>query len=305
MIAKEWRDARWKLLIGVLAFLVFLVVAPRPYEKIVAETEGQIKNIKEDIATPGVAGAPEGMRPPENYEERQREELERMQNPGYPVKAAAWEMTDIHYGGNFLILVPLAGLLGVALVSGEVGRGSIFLLLSRPVSRTRALLTKYSVCVISLFTVSLIGVFGTFVSAYARDYPQGSFRVAEILVSSVLFWLGALFVLGLALLCSVIFGDVIKSVVATIVVAYLFYSGPDLLMSLSEFWFFVVGDPANDPRVWEERYMSFQRFDLFSYWTARDLFTGEWVATRNLIVCLVAAVVPLLASLWLFRRRAY
>ena len=76
-------------------------------------------------------------------------------------------------------------------------------------------------------------------------------------------------------------------------------------MSLSEFWFFVVGDPANDPRVWEERYMAFQRFDPFGYWTARDPFTGEWVATRNLIVCLVAAVSPLLASLWLFRRRAY
>lgn len=215
------------------------------------------------------------------------------------------EITDVHYGGNFLILIPLAGLLGVALISGEVGRGSVFLLLSRPVSRTRTLLTKYSVCVVSLFAVALLGVLGTFVSAYAHDYPQDSLRVPEILASSVLFWLGSVFVLGLAVLASVVFGDVIRSVVATIGVAFLLYAGPDLLMSLSELWLFVMGDPVDNPTDWNERYMFFQRFDLFNYWTATDPISGEWVATRNLLVCLAVAAVPLIASLWLFRRRAY
>ena len=305
MIAKEWRDARWKFLIGALALLCFVLFAPRSYETIVAQTEWEVKHIEQDLATPGVAGAPEEMRQPSNYDEQQRRELKEIQSPEYPVRMAGWEMTDVHYGGNFLILMPLAGLLGAALVSGEVGRGSIFLLLSRPVSRTRTLLTKYFVCVAVLFVVATLGALGTFVAAYANDYPQSSFRVAEVLASSALFWLGSLFVLGVALLFSVVFGDVIKSVVATVVVAYLLYSGPDLLFSLSESWFIVLGDPANNPRVTDERYMFFQRFDLFNYWSATDPISGEWVAARNLIVCLIAAVVPLLASLWLFRRKSF
>lgn len=308
MIAKEWQDARWKLLIGALAFLAFLAVAPRPYEKIVAETEWQIQNAKKDIATPGVAGAPKEIRPPENYERQQRGELERMQTPVYPVRMAGYEMTDVHYGGNFLILMPLAGLLGVALVSGEVGRGSIFLLLSKPLGRSRVLLTKYTVCVVSLFAVSLIGVLGTFVSAYARDYPQGSFRVAEILVSSVLFWLGSLFVLGLALLCSVIFGDTIKSVVATVVALYLVLFGPGFLNSFAQWLFWTEEDYARgfqNSQEWEAWNRPFEALNLTNYWTATDPFSGDWVATRNLIVCLVAAAVLLFASLWLFRRKAY
>lgn len=305
MIAKEWRDARWKFLISALALLCFVLFAPRSYDTIVAQTEWEVEHIEQDLTTPGVAGAPDEMSPPPNYDEQQREELKEIQSFEYPVKMAAWEMVDVHYSGNLLILMPLAGLLGVALISGEVGRGSIFLLLSKPVSRTRTLLTKYSVCVAVLFLVAALGVLGTLVAAYANDYPQSAFRVTEVLTSSALFWLGSLFVLGTTLLFSVIFGDIIKSVVATVVFAYLVYSGPDLLLGLSQFWSFVLGDPANDPKTMDERYRFFQRFDLLNYWTATDPFTGEWVATRNLIVCLIAAVVPLLLALWLFRRKAY
>lgn len=310
MVAKEWHDARWKLLIGVLAFLVFVSVAPRPYERIVAETERQIEYIKKDIRTPGRPGVPEGMEvpTPRNYEEQQRKELERMQEPGFRVEAARWEIMDIHHGGNFLVLIPLAGLLGVALVSGEVGRGSVFLLLSRPLTRTRALLTKYSVCAVSLLVVATIGVIGTFVSAYAHDYPWGSLRVAEILVSSALFWLGSLFVLGLALLLSVALGDTIRSVVAAVVALYLLVTGPGLLNSLAQWLFWTEQDYARgfqNSQEWEAWNRPFEYLNLLNYWTATDPFTGEWVATRNLIVCLVTAALPLLAALWLFRRKAY
>lgn len=305
MVAKEWRDARWKLLLGVLALLTFLAIAPRSYETIIGQTQMQIEHIEKDLATPGVAGAPEEMRPPPDHEEQLRKELDGLRSPGYPVKMAEMEMTDVHYGGNFMVLAQLAGLLGVALVSGEVGRGSIFLLLAKPVSRTRASLTKYAVCMGSLFAVALLGVLATFASAYARGYPWASFRVTEILVSSFLFWLGSLSVLGLALLASVVFGDVIRSVVATLVVAYLIYAGPGMLLSLYMFWEFATGTSPGDASAADEPYVHFQRLYLYDYWAATDPFSGEWVATRNLIVCLVAAAVPLLASLWLFRRRAY
>ena len=305
MIAKEWRDARWKLLLGVLAFLMFLAAAPRSYETIIAQTKTQIEYAEKDLATPGLAGAPEEMRPLPDHEEQLRKELDELRSPGYPVKMAGGEMTDVHYGGNFIVLAPLAGLLGVALVSREVGRGSIFLLLAKPVSRTRALLTKYAICGASLFAVALIGVMATFASAYARGYPWAFFRVTEILISSFLFWLGSLSVLGLALLASVVFGDIIRSVVALIVVAYLIYAGPGLLLSLYMFWSFATGASPHDASGMDEPYMLFQRLYLLDYWTATDPFSGKWVATQNLIVCLVAAAVPLIASLWLFRRRAY
>lgn len=32
MISKEWRDAHWKLAIGVLFFMYLMAVAPLPYE---------------------------------------------------------------------------------------------------------------------------------------------------------------------------------------------------------------------------------------------------------------------------------
>lgn len=311
MIAKEWRDAQWKFLIGALAFLVFVSVAPRPYERIVTETERQIEYLKEDVRIPGQPGVPDEIRPPplpENYEQQQRNKLERMQSPEYSVKAARLEITDLYYGGNFMILMPLAGLLGVALVSGEVGRGSIFLLLSRPLTRTRALMTKYLVCAASLFAVAAIGVLGAFVSASALGYPRGSVPMTEILVSGALFWLGSLFVLGLALLLSVVFRDIIRSVVATVVALYLVLTGPDLLNSLAQWLFWTEQDYARgfqNSQDWEAWNRPFELLNLTNYWTATDPFTGEWVVTRNLLVCLVAAVVPLLVALWLFRRRAY
>jgi hypothetical protein len=42
MIAKEWRNARWKLALGALAFLVVAVVAPRPYGEVLAGVESNV-----------------------------------------------------------------------------------------------------------------------------------------------------------------------------------------------------------------------------------------------------------------------
>lgn len=42
------------------------------------------------------------------------------------------EVWDLHAAFDLFVLIPLAVLLGAGLVSGEVGKGSIFLLLSKP-----------------------------------------------------------------------------------------------------------------------------------------------------------------------------
>jgi ABC-type transport system involved in multi-copper enzyme maturation permease subunit len=104
LIAKEWRDARWRFLVAAVpvVLLVFLIA---PYEDVVRMVKGM---------------------PDED-----------------PVTIALRDISDLYYFGGLFVLLPLAALLGVASISGEVSNGAIFLLLSRPVSRTRLLLSKW------------------------------------------------------------------------------------------------------------------------------------------------------------------
>lgn len=317
MIFKEWRDARWKLLIALAAILVIVFVLPRTYEKIQADTRREIERLQRDIESPNAMLLPPDL-PPEmrkqelSYVDEMRDSLrndiEYMQRPGYLAQAAKWEIEGFSIGAN-VVLVPLAGLLGVALVSGEVGRGTIFLLLSKPVSRRRALLTKYSICAVVLFAAALVGAVAAIISGYAHGYPAGSINVVEILASAGLFWLGSLFVLGMALLASVLFGDVIKSIIAAVASLYVIHSAPDLVRTFIQWLTWTDADYEQDfVGAANDWYDSFERFRLVNYWTAEDFRTGELIlslAARNSLVCLVAAVVPLLLALWWFRRKAY
>jgi ABC-type transport system involved in multi-copper enzyme maturation permease subunit len=316
MISKEWRDARWKLLIGLAAILVVVFVLPRSVERIQADTRRQIESMQREVASPDAGFLPPDLSAEvraresgyvEEMRNDMREEIERMQRPGYLAMVAGWEIRDVHMGAN-MILIPLAGLLGVALISGEVGRGTIFLLLSRPVSRTRTLLTKYSVGAATLFVAALAGAVGAIISGHAHGYPADSFSAVEILASAGLFWLGSLFVLGVALLASVLFGDVIKSAIAAVAALYVIFNAPNFLRMLAEWLYWTEEDYEQSFQQINGWYESFERFNLFNYWTAENIYTGEWVASlaaQNSLVCLVAAAVPLLAALWLFRRKAY
>jgi len=189
MIAKEWRDARWKLVLGTVAFLVVALVAPWSYEQIQASVE-------RDVST--------------------QKDVEFMREPGYPAGLAGGELEQLQRHANHAILVPLAGLLGVALVSAEVSQGSIFLLLSRPLGRRRMLLTKYTVCAACLFAVAMVGTVGMILSGLAHGYPPEAVNVGRIFAAAALFWLGSLFVLGVSLLASVIFGNVILTILAAV-----------------------------------------------------------------------------------------
>ena len=66
------------------------------------------------------------------------------------------------------LLVGLGGVVfGAGLIASEISSGSIFVLLSRPVSRTRALLTKYAVAAaLSLLLCALCGCMALAVGAW-------------------------------------------------------------------------------------------------------------------------------------------
>jgi ABC-2 type transport system permease protein len=310
MVAKEWRDARWKLALGVLAFLILVVIAPRSYDRVLTSVQTEIRSMEREVQEPVRLDPTAGPRDTENFERQMREDLERMQEPGYPVTSAGWELQEVQRVGNYAILVPLAGLLGVTLVSAEVGQGSIYLLLSMPLGRRRMLLVKYATCVACLLVVALVGAVGLIVSALVHGYPSEAVPVTQIFASAAVIWLGSLFVLGVSLLASVIFRGVLPTILAAVATVYLVDVGPDVVRSVVEMAFWTNSDymrPAREMNAW---YNAFESWRLSNYWGgAYPLypFAGPVNVTmaRSFLVCLLTAVPPVLLAMWLFGRRAY
>jgi hypothetical protein len=227
LIAKEWRDARWRFLVAAVpvVLLVFLIA---PYEDVVRMVKGM---------------------------------------PGEdPVTIALRDISDLYYFGGLFVLLPLAALLGVASISGEVSNGAIFLLLSRPVSRTRLLLSKWQM------------------------------RITETILSLLVPWLGVLFVLGTALLVSIIFQTITASIVACALTLFLIFALPVVVAA------FYPMNYASQLAL---------RLELYTYWMptysyySDDFYGVGGVALTNFVVCLIAALLPLLVALWLFGRKAF
>lgn len=187
-------------------------------------------------------------------------------------------------------------MLGVASISGEVGNGAIFLLLSKPVSRTRLLLTKYAMGAGVLFVAALLGKVLLLVVAAVRRYPLGQMRVTEAVFSVLVLWLGVLFVLGTALLVSVVFRSITVSVVACTLTLFCVFALP---IFVAEFY------PSG------YAYELSLRLELYTYWMpAYYYYPGALPSIggftfANFLICLIAAGVPLLVALLLFRRKAY
>lgn len=304
MFAKEWRDARWKLLLGVAAFLV-LIPTVRSYEAIEEGVQSQIDMMQRDLRSPEKILGPVDEQEQRRFVTSTRDEIQNMQDPAHVEQIARWQLRDLIHFRNVAVNVALAGLFGIGLVAGEVGRGSIFLLLSKPVFRTRILLTKYAVCAACLFVVAAIGGGSTILTALARGYPSEAVQVSKILLSTGLTYLGSLFVLGVALIASVIFRDVLRTLLVTVAAVFVILAGPDLLRAFVE-WI-VWGDRlyTMGPMKFPTWYRFFDHFRLYDYWIGLQPYSGEMIVARSLVVCVVTATAALLLALWLFRRRAY
>lgn len=271
MIAKEWRDARWKFAAATALVLLAVVASPipTPYGEISSYAPlGQV----DEFAT-----------------------------------AEMWGMYGV---GGLLVLAPLAVFLGAALVSGEVGAGSVFLLLAKPVSRTRLMLEKYAVCAGVLLVAAVCGSVLVVLVALARGYPVGRLvSVSGVALSVLLIWLGALSVLGVALLASVIFRSVIASVVAVVVALFVIAVFPDILNLIVTGAQWAVGaadcGPAGLYSPCGLRFELLDKLRLYAYWSSEGLYTGKSLAPVNFLVSALSAVLPLAGSLWLFGRKAY
>ena len=265
MISKEWQDARWKLAIGAVLVLAMGVLIPldtlfpHPYSLF-----GEPDNV---VAPPATEDA------------------------GY-LEYLLWSQWFTEASGN-LVLMLLAAVLGAGLISDEVNRGTIFLLLNRPVGRGRVLLTKYTVGAGALLIITLLGSAAQLVVAGALGYPQ---HTGGVLVSAVLMWLGLLFVLGTSLLLSVILDSALLAVVGTFLVWVVTSVAP--AFAAQQATVLLSTQDGSLVRV-------FDGLALSPYWTSLAAYSGDSFPTLQLLVSSVTAGMPLLAALWIFCRKAY
>ncbi len=174
------------------------------------------------------------------------------------------------------IMIIMAIVLGSGLIAGEVNKGTIFFLLGKPISRERVLLIKYAISALILLAISIITGIALFVTAAIVGHPQD---IGGVVISTFLLWLGVLFGLGLALMFSVLFKDALWPLICALVIT--------LLTVIPSF--------IPDWGAW----------NLTSYWSNQTIYLGQGFPFKEYVICLVAAVIPLILALMLFRKRAF
>lgn len=256
MVVKELIEARWKAIIGsVVAVLVAAALA---------STYNLIKNLLASQLTGDAA---------QQIPSQLQGQIQQFTGS---YDAYVWSQWFSKNGPEILAI--LAAVLGASLIASEVNKGTIFFLLSKPVSRDRVLLTKYLVSALILLGVLLLSGVAILIAAAMVGHPQ---NVGGVLISTILLWLGMLFVLGLALLFSVLFHDVLRPLIFSLLLTLLL-SIPGLIPNAT----------LND-------------WSLTFYWSNFAAYQGTIFPLKALIICLVAAMVPVALAIPLFRKQAY
>jgi ABC-2 type transport system permease protein len=256
MVVKEFIEARWKAIIGSMVAVLGAAA--------LASTYNLIKNV-----LPGQVTGDTAQQIPSQLQGT-------IQQLTGSYDAYVWSQWFSKNGPEILAI--LAAVLGASLIANEVNKGTIFFLLSKPVSRDRVLLTKYLVSALILLAVMLLSSVAILIAAVAAGHTQ---NVGGVLISTVLLWLGMLFVLGLALLFSVLFHDVLRPLIFSLLLT--------LLLSIPGF---IPNAMLND-------------WSLTFYWSNFAAYQGTMFPLKALLICLIAAIVPVALAIPLFRKQAY
>ncbi|MGO8948361.1 MAG: ABC transporter permease [Ktedonobacterales bacterium] len=257
MVAKEFIEARWKAIVGSVVVVIGAVALAASYDL--------IKNsLASSLATGNGAN-----QIPAQFQGQIQQLLG-------SYDAYVWSQWFSKNGPELLAI--LAAVLGASLIAGEVNKGTIFFLLSKPVSRDRVLLVKYLVAALILLGIMLLSGLGLLGTAAIVGHPQS---VGGVLISTVLLWLGMLFVLGVSLLFSVLSHDVLRPLIFALLIT--------LLLSI----------PGLIPNT------AFHSWNVTFYWSNFAAYQGTAFPVKALIICLIAAIVPVAVAIPLFRRQAY
>lgn len=187
------------------------------------------------------------------------------------------------------LLVGFGGaILGAGLVASEAASGSIFVLLSRPISRTRTLLIKYGVAAaLSLVLCTLCGVMALVVGAWQGVAAP---PVGGLLLSILLLWLGMLFVVGVTLLYSVLIPSALAAGVLGFFTIYVLAITPLFHSGAGSHITYALGGPD---------------WSIVSYWGSLGIYAGVESPMKSLLVSVIAALIPALVALALFVRKAF
>ncbi len=256
MIVKEFIEARWKAIIGSVVAVLATAALVGTYNLIKNVLAGQVTGTAARQIPPQLQGT--------------------VQQLTGSFDAYVWSQWFSKDGPEILAI--LAAMLGASLIASEVNKGTIFFLLSKPVSRDRVLLTKYLVSALILLGVLLLSGITILIAAAIVGHPQ---NVGGVLISTVLLWLGMLFVLGLALLFSALFHDVLRPLIFSLLFT--------LLLS-------ILGLIPN---------AALNGWNLTFYWSNFAAYQGTMFPLKALLICLIAAMVPVALAIPLFRKQAY
>lgn len=256
MIVKEFIEARWKAIIGSVVAVLAAAALASTYDLIKNRLAGRLVGSAAQQIPSQLQGA--------------------MQQVTGSYDGYLWSQWFSKNGPEILAI--LAAVLGASLIASEVNKGTIFFLLSKPVSRDRVLLTKYLVSACILLGVLLLSSAAMLIAAAVVGHPQ---NVGGVLISTLLLWLGMLFVLGLALLFSVLFHDVLRPLIFALLLT--------LLLSI----------PGMIPNT------TLNDWNLTSYWSNFATYQGTMFPLKALVICLIAAIVPVVLAIPLFRKQAY
>jgi ABC-2 type transport system permease protein len=251
MVVKEVVENRWKLFVGSIVALVLVLFTV--YSFVYA---AQIAPAVQ--AVPGLSDA-----------DRQLVQ----QAFSDPV---VWMWANWFAKNAGMVLAAVAAFVGGGAIAGEVSRGTIFLLLSRPLSRDRVLLTKYAVGAGIVLAVDVIASLALGLAAGWLGHPQ---PLGGLILSTLLLWAGTLSILGVGLLFSALSSEVLRPVAGALVVGVLIG---------------VVGLTPNG-RPW----------DLTANWSSLPAYQGQAFPAAEFAICLLMAAIPLVGALLIFRRRAF
>ncbi|HST05064.1 MAG TPA: ABC transporter permease subunit [Chloroflexia bacterium] len=252
MITKELIDSRWKILIGAVLSVVIIILGAVSFDLIrQALTPEQLQSVSNAVG--------------QNFASALTD-----------YNTFLWNLTFNLSGDSGIVMVIIAALLGASLIAGEVNKQTIFLLLSRPLSRNRILLTKYAVDAAILLGLTILSGATLYIVSVVSGRPQ---NLGGLATSILLFWLGTLFVFGVATLLSTLFNDVLRPLGLTVVV----------LILLNLVGLFPHGSDWSIP----------------SYWSSLPAYLGQEFPLKAFLISLVAALVPVALAFPLFRRQQY
>ncbi len=187
------------------------------------------------------------------------------------------------------LLVGFGGaILGAGLVASETAGGSIFVLLSRPISRTRALLTKYAVAAaVSLVLCIQCGLMALVVGAWQGIATP---PIGGLLISILLLWLGMLFVVGVTLLYSVLVPSALAAGALGFFTTYILAIAPDFHTGVAPHITYALGGPD---------------WSIASYWGSLGIYAGTGSPLKSLVVAVISTLIPALLALVLFVRKSF